>query len=222
MKDDSTETFWEVAARTRMGTYLTKMEMNFFLDSIDFSECDLVCDIGAGSGKFSLVAAQKNVAVVALDLDLHGIRRLKAKDGRVNVVLADARALPLKNNIACAAFTFEVVDYIPELGTVLMECRNVLKSGHPLVFSFGNLSSIKSKVRQMSGKNYKHSYGEAISDLHKLGFDINKERGFNWLPFNRTSENKLVPLSAKIERLFGLRKIPRWSPWVLIKAIKSE
>ncbi len=205
-----------------MGTYLSKTEIDFFLSSIDFSECDLVCDIGAGAGKFSLLAAQKNVTVIALDIDRHGLSRIKAKDGHINVIIADARALPLKSDIACAAFTFEVVDYIPELKAVLSEGKRILKSKRPLVFSFGNLSSFKSKIRQIRGRYYKHSYREALADLQALGFNVERKKGFNWLPFNRSSENMLIPFSAKVEHVFGLRRIPRWSPWVLIKAVKSE
>jgi|PlaIllAssembly_1097288.scaffolds.fasta_scaffold35123_2 ubiquinone/menaquinone biosynthesis C-methylase UbiE len=222
MKDDSVETFWEIAARTKMGAYLTRMETSFFLDSIAFSPRDLVCDIGAGAGKFSLIAAQKDANVVALDIDLHGLRRLKAKDNRISVIVADAKAIPLKDNIASAAFTFEVVDYIPELKKVLFECKRILKSQHPLVFSFGNLSSLKSKVRQLRGKRYMHSYGEAISDLQEYAFKIEKKQGFNWLPFNRTSNNPLIPIMARAEGFFGVRKLARWSPWVLVKAVKVD
>jgi ubiquinone/menaquinone biosynthesis C-methylase UbiE len=205
-----------------MGKYLTKMETDFFLNSIDFAGCNFMCDIGAGAGKFSLLASQRNVKVVALDINAHGLKRLKAKDAQIEVIVADAKALPLKSNIACAAFTFEVVDYIPELDLVLTECKRILTNNSPLVFSFGNLSSIKSKLRQMSGKKYMHSYEEAISNLKKTGFAIEKKKGFNWLPFNRTSENALIPALAAIESIMGLRRIPKWSPWVLIKAIKSE
>jgi predicted RNA methylase len=51
----------------------------------------LVGDIGAEAGKFSLLAAEKNVDVVALDIDLPGLKRLRFKNKLVNVVLADAR-----------------------------------------------------------------------------------------------------------------------------------
>jgi len=56
VKDCVPETFWETAARTKMGSYLTNVEMAFFLKSMNFSECHLVGDIGAGAGKFSLLA----------------------------------------------------------------------------------------------------------------------------------------------------------------------
>jgi len=196
--------------------------MAFFLKSINFSECHLVGDIGAGAGKFSLLAAEKNVEVVAIDIDLHGLRRLRFKNRLVNVVLADVRNIPLKEDILDAAFMIEVIDYIPESDTVLVECSRILKNGCSMVFSFGNKASLKAKLRNLQGKNYMHSYDEIANELRKVGFKLVRKEGFNWLLFNRTSENSLVPLSAKMERLFGLREMPSVSPWVMTHAVKQE
>ena len=196
--------------------------MAFFLKSINFSECHLVGDIGAGAGKFSLLAAEKNVEVVAIDIDLPGLRRLRFKNRLVNVVLADVRNIPLKEDILDAAFMIEVIDYIPESDTVLVECSRILKNGCSLVFSFGNKASLKSKLRNLQGKNHMHSYDEIANELRKVGFKLVRKEGFNWLLFNRTSENSLVPLSAKMERLFGLREMPSVSPWVMTHAVKQE
>ena len=196
--------------------------MAFFLKSINFSECHLVGDIGAGAGKFQLLAAEKNVEVVAIAIDLPGLRRLRFKNRLVNVVLADVRNIPLKEDILDAAFMIEVIDYIPESDTVLVECSRILKNGCWLVFSFGNKASLKSKLRNLQGKNYMHSYDEIANELRKVGFKLVRKEGFNWLLFNRTSENSLVPLSAKMERLFGLREMPSVSPWVMTHAVKQE
>jgi SAM-dependent methyltransferase len=222
MKDVSAETFWEAAARTKMGAYLTAVEVEFFLKSINFSKCNLVIDIGAGAGKFSLIAAKKRVEVVAIDRDLYGLRRLKLKNNRVNIILADARYIPIKEDVFNAAFMMEVIDYIPELEMVLTECRRILKTGGSLVFSCGNSSSLKAKLRKLRGKHYMHSYPEVVQGLDKAGFKIVRMEGFNWLPFNRTSQNPLVPLFAKIEKLFGLRKSSSLSPWVLIQSVRSK
>jgi len=112
----------------------------------------LVGDIGAEAGKFSLLSAEKNVQVVAIDIDLPGLKRLRFKNKLVNVVLADARNIPLKDGVLDAAFMMEVIDYIPESDTVLSECGRILKNGCLLVFSFGNKASLKSKLRNLQGK----------------------------------------------------------------------
>ena len=179
VKDAVPVTHWETAARTKMGSYLTSVEMAFFLKSINFSKCRLVGDIGAEAGKFSLLAAEKNVDVVALDIDLPGLKRLRFKNKLVNVVLADARNIPLKESILDAAFMMEVIDYIPESDTVLSGCSRILKNGCSLVFSFGNKASLKSKLRNLQGKSYMHSHGEIIKGLRKAGFKLVRKEGFN-------------------------------------------
>jgi ubiquinone/menaquinone biosynthesis C-methylase UbiE len=222
MSDDFAETHWEKAARTRMGIYLTKTETEFLRSAIDLSKCHTVVDIGSGAGKFSLLAAQRNADVVSLDIELHALKRLRTKDRRIAVVLADAKNPPLKNEIACAVLSFEVLDYVPELKMALSEFNRILKPGRPLVFSFGNRSSLKSRLRQMSGKRYTHSYGEAISALSEIGFKIEKKKGYNWLLFGRTSESLLIPLLARLEKAIGLQRLARWSPWVLVEAEKAS
>jgi len=159
---------------------------------------------------------------VAIDIDLSGLKKLKFRNKLTNVVQADARNIPLKESILDAAFTMEVIDYITESDTVLTECGRILKNGCSLVFSFGNTASLKSKLRNLQGKSYMHSHGEIIKGLRKAGFKLVRKEGFNWLLFNRTSENFLVPISAKMERLFRLRKMPSISPWVMVHAVMQK
>ena len=54
-KDLSEETTWEKAARTRMGKYLTRIETSFVIDSITGLRPQVIMDVGAGAGKFSLL-----------------------------------------------------------------------------------------------------------------------------------------------------------------------
>ncbi len=205
-----------------MGKYLTKIETGFILEAIDLAKCKLTLDVGAEAGRISLLATKKEVGVIGIDIDSYGLKRLKLKNKRVDVVLADARKIPLREKMLDAAFIVEVLDYIPELETALSECFNTLRPGGSLVFSFGNNSSLKAKLRKLHRKTYQHSYRKVLHSLDKTGFKIKRKIGYNWLPFNRVSENPFIPLLARIEKLFGLRKICRFSPWVLIYAVKPE
>jgi ubiquinone/menaquinone biosynthesis C-methylase UbiE len=215
------ETHWEKAAKTKMGKYLTEIEADFVSEKIDLEKLKLVMDVGAEAGRFSIFAANKNVEVVGIDIDSYGLKRLRLKNKQVVLVQADARYIPLKDDLLDAIFMIEVLDYIPELETALAECLRTLKSEGSLILSFGNDSSLKSKLRRLRGKSYMHSYREITRTLKKVDFRTTKKAGYNWLPFGRTSENRLIPLLARIEGLFGLRRFPRFSPWVIIHAVKS-
>ena len=221
-KDLSEETTWEKAARTRMGKYLTRIETSFVIDSITGLRPQVIMDVGAGAGKFSLLEEENNGTVVCIELDNHGLIRLKLQNDKVNVIQADARNIPLKNEVFEAIFMVEVLDYIPEAEKVFEECYRTLKHNGLFVFSFGNKSSIKQKLRKLRGKSYTHTYDRIMNWLSAIGFSVKRKIGFNWGLFGRTSENRLVPLFAGIERIFGLRKLPSFSPWVMVHAIKPE
>ena len=205
-----------------MGKYLTRIETDFILSSIDPAKTSVVVDVGAEAGRFSLMAANSNITVVGIDIDSYSLRRLKQKNKNVTVIQADARKIPLQSGCFDAVFMIEVLDYIPELNQALGEGFRILKPGFPLVLSFGNQSSLKAKLRGLRGKSYMHSYGQVVDSLSAAGFTVHKKMGYSWLPFGRTSDSKFVPFLAGVERLFGLRRMPRFSPWVILHANKSK
>jgi len=221
--DLSAETHWEKAAKTRMGKYLTNLETDFISKSINLAQENItVMDVGAEAGRFSLLAANSKATVVSLDVDSYSLKRLKLKTKQVNVIQADARKLPLKDEVFDAVFMIEVLDYIPELETALAECKRTLRSNASSILSFGNKSSLKAKLKAMQGKSYRHSYRKVMQCLSKTGFNVKKKTGYSWLPFGRTSENRFVPVLAGIERFIGLRRVPRFSPWVILHITKPS
>jgi ubiquinone/menaquinone biosynthesis C-methylase UbiE len=214
------ETHWEMAAKTRMGKYLTKLEMDFIFKAVDFNKTRLVLDVGAESGRISLFALDTKTDVVSIDIDCPSLRRLKQRTKQAFIVAADARKLPFKNGVFDAAFLIEVLDYIPQLDVALNECNRTLKQDSSCVLSFGNKSSFKAKIKGLKGKSYMHSYKSAVQTLPKTAFTVKDQLGYNWLPFGRISENGLVPVLAGMERVFGLRKLRRYSPWVIMHVVK--
>lgn len=216
------ETHWEMAAKTRMGKYLTKLEMDFIFKAVDFAKTRLVLDVGAESGRISLIALDTKTNVVSIDIDCPSLKRLKQRTKQAFIVAADARKLPFKTGVFDAAFLIEVLDYIPELDVALNECSRILKPDSNCVLSFGNRSSFKAKIKGLKGKSYLHSYGNVVQSLPKTGFTLKAQLGYNWLPFGRISQNGLVPFLAGLERVLGLRKLRRYSPWVIMHVVKPS
>jgi len=219
--DLSTETHWEKAAKTRMGKYLTKIETDFISKSVDLSKENIaVMDVGAEAGRFSLLPETSNATVVSVDLDSYALRRLKSKTNQVNVIQADARNLPLKEELFDIVFMIEVLDYIPNIEAAFAETKRTLKPNASYVLSFGNKSSLKAKIKAMQGKPYRHSYKKVMQDLSKAGLVIKSKKGYSWLLFGRTSQSPLVPIFATFEKYLGLRRVVRFSPWVIIHVSK--
>ena len=221
--DLSVETHWETAAKTKMGKYLTNLETDFISRSIDLSKENItVMDVGAEAGRFSLLAANSKATVVSVDVNSYALKRLKLKTKKVNIIQADARYLPLKDEVFDVVFMIEVLDYIPELEQALTECNRTLKPNGSSILSFGNKSSLKAKLKAMQGKSYRHSYKKVMQCLSKAGFMVKRKRGYSWLPFGRTSQSGLVPVLSGCERIFGLRRVVRFSPWVIIHVTKPS
>ncbi len=216
------ETFWERASRTKMGSYLTGIEVDFIVGRIDLAVCDYVADIGCEAGRFSLLVAKGGVNVLAIDIDLAGLKRLKEKGNeRVHLILADARRMPFRDGTLSAVLAIQVLDYIPQLREVVGECRRVLKRGGSVILSSGNRTSLKSKLKGLRGSRYMHSYRDVMRGLRDGGFSVRDREGYNWLPFNRISESGLLPAFARIEGALGLRRLPNISPWILVHAVKG-
>jgi SAM-dependent methyltransferase len=215
------ETHWEIAAKTRMGKYLTEIETVFIKKSVDFSKTGLVLDVGAESGRISLMALNTNTNVVSIDIDCDALKRLRQRTKQAYVVVADARWLPFKSDVFDAAFMVEVLDYIPELDVALNDCSRVLKFGSNCVLSFGNKSSFKGMLKGLRDKPYLHSFKGVMQVLSGSVFVCKASLGFNWVLFGRTSQNCLVPILAWFEWVFGLRRLCRYSPWVICHVIKQ-
>ncbi len=205
-----------------MGKYLTSVESGFIFKSIMLSQPCIVMDIGTEAGRFSILASDKKATVIGIDIDSFALKRLKLKTKNVAVITADARKIPLKNHVFDAIFMIEVLDYISNLEEALAECHRTLKSNATLILSFGNRSSLKSQLRKMQGKSYRHSYDRVVQSLSKTGFSVVRKIGYNWLPFARTSESRLIPFLAMLEKFFVLRRIPCISPWVIMHSVKSD
>ena len=221
-KSFSEETHWEKAAKTRMGKYLTRMETDFIFKSITPSQTCTIMDVGTEAGRFSSLASDKNATVIGIDIDSYGLKRLKLKNKDVDVIQADARKIPLKDSIFDAIFMIEVLDYMSDLDEAFTECHRTLKSNALLIFSFGNKRSLKSQLRKLHGKSYRHSYNRVMQSLSKTGFSVVRKMGYSWLPFGRTSESRLIPFLAMLEKILVLRRIPSLSPWVIVHSVNSD
>lgn len=100
--------------------------------------------------------------VVAMDLDLYALKRLRLKNQDVDVIVADARFIPLKNGVADDVIIIELLDYIENSAEAIAECARVLKVGGVIFLSFGNKSSLKGTLKSFLGKTYSFSYGEIL------------------------------------------------------------
>lgn len=102
---------------------------------------ELLLDLGCGSGRFALYAAERGARVVGLDLAPFYLPRALA---RIDLVVGDLRRLPFRKSTFAGAYCLDVLEHLDEGGVreVLVEARRVLRpSGRLCVYTHAMESS---------------------------------------------------------------------------------
>lgn len=95
----------------------------------------LVCDIGAGTGRLTLPMAERGLTVVSTDISEEMVRlgRQRAVAAgvldRITFVLADAEELPFKSGIFDAASCYGALHHVPNPGALVEEAGRLLRDG---------------------------------------------------------------------------------------------
>jgi SAM-dependent methyltransferase len=100
-----------------------------------------VLDLGCGSGRFALFAAERGARVVGLDLAPFFLPRAQAQ---VDLVVGDLRRLPFRKGVFAGAYCLDVLEHLEEDGVreVLVDARRVLQpSGRLFVYTHAMESS---------------------------------------------------------------------------------
>ena len=208
-----------------MGLYLTSIEKNFILRSFNFDRHITLADIGSGGGKYSILGLQKNAYVISLDRDPDSLKWLSYRNSSSNAILGDAGALPIGENTVDYILLIEIFDYASDPNTLLKECHRILKRQGLLIFSFGNTSSLKSKLKQLRKEQYIQyvcSYREVIRLLNDFNFKIIRKEGYNWLFFDRHSDNKFIPFLGRWVKALRLERLLSLSPWIILCVSKGD
>ena len=205
-----------------MGKYLTQIETSFILNSIDPSEANVIMDVGAEAGRFSLILQKQQRRNYQLRHRLMRPQTIKTQSKKHKRYPSRRPKNPSERRNLRRHLHDRSPRLHSRIGQALAECHRTLRPNASLILSFGNRTSLKAKLRELSGKSYQHSYRNVIKALVETGFSVKKKTGYNWLLFGRMSENRMIPILARMERFFGLRRIPSLSPWVILHATKSH
>jgi SAM-dependent methyltransferase len=137
----------------------------------------------------------------------------------------DERKLPIDTASMDLVICIEVG--VIEEEWFLLEASRVLKPGGIFVGTVWNVLSWRGMAANLKNKLskkqtfYKRSYLSLRRRLQRSDFEVRAEQGYCWAPFGRHSNSCIVPLATAIERRFGLRRLPRLSPWVIFTAVRK-
>lgn len=225
-------TFWEQAAATRWGAYVSEVEKTVILEAHNIAggSGDAI-EVGCEGGRWSKMLAELGWQMTCVDINPHVLAVCQRKIPSAKCVLADPKsdALPLVSNSAGLLLCIEVAPVI-DSGWFFPEAARVLRSGGILVVVAWNKLSVRGLtsriIYQVRGKKtgdfYTRSHSWLRRQLAGAGFQLLRQEGFCWSPFGRASNSSLVPWFVKLERLLRLHRFIALSPWVAIIARKSD
>jgi SAM-dependent methyltransferase len=227
------EYYWDYAAKTRIGKYLTGIEIDFI------SQCftalpqrpEIILDAGAGSGRLEPLLTKFASKVIATEVVPSLIRRLAHFGDKVVPlqVNGNIKSLPFTDSHFDCIICVEVASLVHQ-DRFYAECQRVLKPRGTMIIVVTNRNSWKGFIAVLKPKRYefgpKSYYLNSIQEIKRClqshGFAIRRAVGLNWIPFTRASDNPLVGFFANLEMGMQLHKLVYWSPWVLLEIYKGK
>lgn len=188
-------------------------------------------DIGAGTGRWSRLLADRGWDVTCIDVDQTALEVLQKKIPGATVVQVDKDTtfVPVVGPAADLVLCIEVAPVI-ESPWLAGELRRLLRVNGLFVGVHVNRASWRGLAVRLKywltgdwrkGVYYTSSYQDWRSKWIKSGFEFIHEEGYAWGPFSRESNNPLVTPFVWLERAMQLRRLVRFSPWVLFIARKK-
>jgi ubiquinone/menaquinone biosynthesis C-methylase UbiE len=89
-----------------------EQKYQIFIEQLKPQADDVIVNVGAGNGLFLESIYDKRDKIIALDIDLVMLYDLKRKYPEVPCVVADARALPFKDNAVKISFSNAVIEHV--------------------------------------------------------------------------------------------------------------
>lgn len=220
---ESSQTFHEKVATTRWGSYITRREraaLQYALDAIGKAGASL--DVGCEGGRWSSILADRDWNLTCIDVDPEAISTCAQRlpDATCLCMDPDYAKLPAADASLDLVMCIEVPPAL-YADWFLPELRRVLKTDGYAVVVFWNRGSVRGRFAAARAERndrfnyYPQRYVDWRQRAAEHGLHAEYERGFCWMPFSRSSNSPLVGPAVAVERVLGLRRLIRYSPWVV-------
>ncbi len=134
---------------------------------------DGLIEVGAGFGRLAdeYRAFSRVVLLDSSEVHVDAARQKLVQDGRFEVVIGDATALPFPDRSFDAAVCVRVLHHFADPGLVIAEMARVLRPGGVLVVEFANKRNLKSIARRMLGRQRWSPFGSGSVAYKPFHFD---------------------------------------------------
>lgn len=196
-----------------------------------------ILDIGAGTGRFVLPLREAGYAMYGIDISERMIKiaKSKAKSEILNLITANAKAIPFKDSTFNCVISYRTLIHIPAYKGIFMEISRVLKPGGIAILEFNNKFSIS-----ILGKAYRElrrilkasgafsgpqvvSYSELHKSCSRTDLKIEKIHHQFFIPemFLRNSPAKYLKILERIDARLSKCQLTNFFATRLIVVVKK-
>ncbi len=221
--------YWETAARTRWGAYISDVERQMIQLAHDlFPRTTSALEIGCGGGRWCRFLWELGWKVTCTDINEARLNLCKKIIPAAECTLVN----PEDDTIPCESGAFDLLLCIEVVEVIqshwfMDEIVRLMRPDGLVVGVFWNLYSFRGvfghfkAVLRGEFDFYKMDYPSWKNKLIDKGFRILHEVGYCWFPFSRTSNSALIPYFTRLEKALGLRRLINVSPWIAFIAQKN-
>ncbi len=223
---------WDKAAgkydqwfRTKFGSYIFRIELEMLRRALRRDgKIGRFLDVGCGTGLFTVSVAEDDFEKVGIDTSQNMAARAKGRG--VEVIVADAHHLPLKNKVFDAVMLFTTLEFLNE-ESALREVHRVLTVGGDAVVGVHNLLNSWNLYRKIRARFKKKSFYKSIryysprrltDILGSNGFHVKSISSSFFLPCLIK-----LPFIGKIVKAFeGRTNFKQLGAIIIVEAIRIE
>ena len=158
--------------------YLNSFEKDKLIPLLGDVRGKTILDVGAGTGRASVILAKMGAAVTALDVSEQMLKELKKKNPKVQTVIGDAESLPFPDKSFDAVVAAFLIVHLKDPTRFFDEAYRVLKDGGMLVVSNINQKEppeVKTPAGAIKIESYYHRPEKIRGVLESLAYDIKNE-----------------------------------------------
>jgi ubiquinone/menaquinone biosynthesis C-methylase UbiE len=211
------------------GKYADSTHKQIVFSLVDSWEGKRVLDLGCGTGRFSLEAANKGSTVVGIDFSSEMLKILNQKANRnVYPVMMDAHKLAVTDTIFDGCICINALHLISDYENVLGEIGRVLKPNGFLILNLPNLLGLyfpiglfvnmtkKSVLRDVFSKWF--TISEIRDALSSAGMEIDEIKGY--MPFPTNTPEAMLSMLKILDRVSRNSFLKYISGSIFIRATK--
>ena len=228
--NDVPQTYWEKAAATRWGAYVTDVEKRAILRAAALAgKPAQALEIGCDGGRWSKLLADAGWQMTCVDVNPKTLAICQQKVPAARCILSHPQdaTIPCEPDSTDLLLCVEVAPviqsdwFLPEAGRVLRENGILAGVCWNRTSLRGLMSGFKERLAPTTDTVfYSRSYSGWRKDLGRAGFQAVHEEGFCWGFFGRMSHSPLIPVFTKLEHLLQLQRLAALSPWIVFIARK--